>query len=126
MKVIENEDVSPFDVDDTLIMTTTGVSAADSLVEVPDPLEPSRLIKFKVNESMVRLLREQHHRGSYVIVWSRGGYEWASAVVTALGLSNSVDLIMSKPKTYFDDLPVEKWLTDRVYLEPRSNYKQGV
>lgn len=124
MRINENEDITPIDVDETLVLR--GYHPLLSTVDIPDPLCPGQFIKLRVHEPMIRLLREQHSRGSHIIVWSRGGYKWAAAVVKALGIEDYVHEVMSKPKTYFDDLPVENWLKDRVYLEPDCNYKKSV
>ncbi len=111
---------SPFDVDGTLVLP-----AADrgEHVNVYDPIE-HKLIRMRVHEPMVRLLKEEHHRGNFVIVWSRGGYEWAAEVVKALKLEDYVHLISDKPFVIFDDLPVEDWLKYRVFLPPDTVYKR--
>lgn len=48
--------------------------------------------------------------GQIVIVWSAGGYKWAESVVKSLGLSLFVDVAMSKPTWYYDDIPCQKWM----------------
>lgn len=60
-------------------------------------------------------LRNARVRGHGVVVWSQGGYEWASEVVRALNLEAYVDLIVSKPNWIYDDLPVEAWMGPRFY-----------
>lgn len=123
MLVIKNEDISPFDVDNTLILDqNTNVDADNLRVDIWDPIT-KKFINTYVHEPMVRLLKEQKRRNGFVVVWSRGGFEWATNVVKALHLTEYVDIVMSKPRVYFDDLPVKKWLKDRVYLEPKSKYK---
>lgn len=126
MKTVDNDDIAPFDVDQTLVLSKdTEVNPHNLTVEIYDPIT-EKFIKMLVHEPMVRLLREQKRRGSFIMVWSRGGYEWAANVVKALHLTECVDLVMSKPKVYYDDLPVQEWLKDRVYLEPRSTYKKSL
>jgi len=126
MKTITNDDVAFFDVDQTLVLAIdTPVNPSNKKVAVYDSLT-EKFITLYIHEPMVRILREQKRRGSIVIVWSRGGYEWAKNVVNALDLEGCVDYVMSKPKVYFDDLPVKKWLKDRVYLDPKSNYKKSL
>ena len=81
MITIKNEDISPFDIDQTLVLAKgTDVHKNNLRVDIYDPIT-KKFITMLVHEPMVRLLREQKHRGSYVIVWSRGGYEWAANVV---------------------------------------------
>src|ERR1017187_1598158 len=99
MTTIKSELIRPFDVDGCLIVDS---DKSSEIAHVYDGVT-QRLLKVGVNKAMVRLLKEEHHRGSFIIVWSRSGYEWASAVVNALGLKDSVDLVMSKPTVYFDD-----------------------
>lgn len=124
MLTINSERIIPCDVDNTLILH----GSSNPLLR--DVLVPCKLgdgmIKLKINEPMVRLLREEKQRGAYIIVWSRGGYQWAEDVVTALGIENIVDLVLSKPLVYFDDKPVNEWLLDRVYLTPDTPYKNQI
>jgi hypothetical protein len=122
-QVIKSESIRPFDVDDTIILHGDKGHAEYKTVEVPDRVE-GKTLTFRIHEPMVRLLKEEHARGSYIIVWSRSGYQWAHDVVKALGLEDKVHLIMSKPMVYFDDSPVENWMKDRVYLSPDAHYKK--
>lgn len=121
MLVIKNENTVFFDVDNTLILCASEY-ICHKKIWVYDPITNSK-IEVAVHGSMIRLLREEHHRGSHVIVWSRGGYEWASNVIRALDLENYVHLVMTKPMAYFDDIPIETWLTNRVYFEPNLHKK---
>lgn len=122
MIITKHENVRPFDVDGCLIADYTEFLGQKS-VNVYDAVT-KKFIKVRVNESMVRLLKEEHHRGGYVIVWSRSGYEWATNVIKALDLVPYVDQVLSKPIVYFDDTPVKKWLKDRVFIGPDTNYKK--
>ena len=122
MVTIKSELIRPFDVDGTIIIHGSD-HHCKTKVNIYDPIE-NRTITAGVNEPMVRLLKEEAARGGYIIVWSRGGYAWARAVVEALGLTREVSLVMSKPMVYFDDMNVEHWLKDRVFLGPDINYKK--
>ena len=124
MNIVKSENISPFDVDGTLILHThpEAIALVDRL-SVYDAVT-KKFIIVQINRPMVRLLREASHRGDYVIVWSRGGYEWAANVIKALDLVDDVNQVMSKPLAYFDDTPVEKWLPYRVMLESNVVYKQ--
>jgi len=121
MQIIKNENIRPIDVDGTLICDKLD---SDVHVGVHDPVT-KRIIRVGVNKNMVRLLLEEKQRGSFIIVWSRGGYEWAKNVLIALDLIEKVDLVMSKPLAYFDDIPVKKWMKDRIFIGPREKYKNG-
>ena len=124
MRINKNENVRPFDVDKTLIIPIDPKNPVPGRkVDVWDTIT-GNYIKMIAHEPMVRLLIEEFHRGSHVIVWSRGGFDWATAVIQALDLVPFVHDVYSKPTIYFDDVPVEKWLTDRVYLEPDMIYKR--
>lgn len=125
MKVIKNEYVVMVDVDDTLVMHLNKDNLKNQpKIEIWDSLD-KKFITLGINKSMVRLVREEIHRGAQVIVWSRGGYEWASNVLKALHLSGNNVIVMSKPHTYFDDKEVNDWLKYRVYLNHETVYKQS-
>ena len=139
MNVIKNELIRPFDVDGTLILHVEDqVVYVPSIhgdifttiptykfIDVKDPVTGGT-IQVARHEPMIRLLDEELHRGAHILLWSRGGYEWAHAVILALGYNphDSRFTIMSKPLAYFDDIPVDKWMTDRIYLEPDTIYKR--
>ncbi len=126
MKVIEHEDIVPFDVDDTLVMHCPVSSIPPGeRVDVYDAVTGG-FIPMRMNKPMIRLLKETSHRGSYVIVWSRGGCRWAADVVKALDLVLYVDHVQTKFTRYCDDTPVDKWAPDRIYLGPDVLYKQNV
>ncbi len=122
-RIIKSEQLRVWDIDDTLVLTTMETDADFPTVEVPDLIEGGT-IKLKVHQPMVRLLKEEHARGSYNIVWSRSGYQWAVDVLTAIGVLDKVHMVMSKPMVYFDDSPVENWMKDRVYIQPTKLYKK--
>lgn len=122
MQITKSERIIPCDIDDTLVLTSGNAPIGALTVDIYDAVT-EKFIKMAVHESMVRLLKEESHRGAYILVWSRGGYEWAANVIRALHLEEYVDQVMSKPITYFDDKNVAEWMKDRVYLEPGTNYK---
>lgn len=130
MNVLKGENNVFCDVDGTLIYhvrQTSQLNVGETILNVQDPLDASKNIKVGVNRNMVRLLKEEYQRGSRVIVWSRGGWQWAQNVVKALDLGKRLErdiIIMSKPLVYFDDLPVEQWLQHRVFIEPATPYKR--
>jgi len=118
MKTIKSELIAFFDVDDTLIMW----SGSFDFVTIVDPHTGVRM-EVSTNRNNITLLKEKASRGFKVIVWSQGGYAWAEAVVKALGLESQVDYVMSKPTTYVDDLTVNTWFPQRVWLDPKRRYK---
>lgn len=123
MQVIKG-DTAFFDVDNTLILPLdNGLCTVGELVNVWDTVDKT-FIGMQSHPAMIRLLLEEKHSGKKVIVWSRGREEWAQAAVEALGLTKQVDLVISKPLVYFDDLDVKEWLPYRVYLQPGTKYKK--
>ena len=65
-------------------------------------------------------MREFKARGHYVIVWSQGGWEWAEAVVKALGLEDLVDEVKTKPQWMVDDICPSIW-SSRSYMDLDGN-----
>lgn len=123
MLTIKNENIKPFDCDGTLVehVPLDKIAPGESL-DVYDYVTKS-FIRVRINKPMVRLLREEKARGAYIIVWSRGGYRWASDVIKALDLVDYVDICLSKPLAYFDDSEVSTWMKDRVFIESNVPYK---
>lgn len=123
--IVKSERNVFFDVDDTLVMhenPNTNLLRLVDEVRVHDTVE-NRDIRVRKNRPMIRLLLEEHARGSYITVWSKGGFAWAASVIEALDLNAYVHVIMTKPTVYMDDKDVSEWLRDRVYLAPDSIYK---
>lgn len=117
-KVIANELNIFFDVDDTLVMWGEAFSFVD-YISVQCPYD-GEYISLRPHQPHIKLLKNYHERGAHVTVWSQGGYQWAEAVVKALGLGEFVDVIMTKPRAYVDDLPASEWMGERIYISPES------
>lgn len=121
MLTLEHEQIRPFDVDNCLVMHDLGDSA--DIIKVENPYSDETIL-LRPNRNMIRILKEEYARGGTILVWSRGGYKWAKAVVLALNLEQYVTLTMSKPVVYFDDTLVADWLMDKVFIGPDAKYKQ--
>lgn len=119
-KQLRYERIYPSDVDGTLIEHLS--EKTDKTIEVQD-FVTGKTILVVPNEPMIRILKEEYARGAFVIVWSKGGNQWANDVVNALGIRDYVHLIMTKPSAYGDDKPVESWLTDRIFIPYTEPYK---
>lgn len=83
------------DVDETLVLW-----APDYTV----PSVPDLPLRVWPHSEHIRLVRSLHAVGYTVVVWSRGGAEWAGKVVDALGLADAVDVVLGKPELWIDDL----------------------
>lgn len=110
--ILQNEHIAAFDVDDTLILWDEEVK--DIYINCPYTGKSEAVTKHKQH---INQIIKNKARGSAIIVWSAAGYKWAEAVVKALELEEYVDLILSKPIKFFDDMPAEQVLVNRVYLE---------
>lgn len=124
MKVIENELIVVCDVDETLVLHNVDSpysGKSPKLITCPYSGDTLRVYPHTAH---INMIKDKKTRGWTVIVWSQGGYKWAEAVVKALNLQDSVDLILTKPNCYVDDLPAEAWIGSRIYLKPDFGYKR--
>lgn len=105
MKTIESDKIVCFDVDDTLISQDFHEEKAQVTISCNGYKTEALIIN-----NNVEAIKRHKKQGQIVIVWSAAGYKWAEAVVKALKLEKYVDIAMSKPMWYYDDLPVQKWM----------------
>lgn len=112
LKILKGDHSFFSDIDETLIMHNT----IDKDIVIQDPYDGKKR-QYKMHKKHIKLLKDHKARGYTVIVWTANGYKWAKAVVKALGLKKHVDLIMTKPSKFCDDLPAEGVLGPRIYLE---------
>ena len=101
-----------FDVDDTLL---EWVSCNEHDVNAVEVNNNGHIFYKKAIIANINGLREHSHAGHVVIVWSKGGVEWATNVIKALNLEAYVDVILTKPDWYYDDMPAEHWLPERQF-----------
>jgi phosphoserine phosphatase len=120
MKITHNDSVIFFDVDDTLVVWTK-IRKGDKAVLVTCPYTAEQYI-LKKHLAHIKILKDRKARGSYVVVWSAGGYKWAEAVIRALQLETYVDQIMSKPIAYVDDKPSKAFMGEHIYLGIDTDY----
>lgn len=123
MLVIRNENPVPCDIDNTLVLHNPKNPASCTYVDIDDPVQKGKKITLAIHKPNVRLLLEELARGSFIIVWSKGGFQWAENVLKALGIDHKNIIILTKPKVYIDDKPVSSWMKDRVCLNPNEFYK---
>lgn len=121
-----------FDVDDTLVMwdatpeelKARGVNfiCPGSIIDIDNDgnkqFSPPWTERLLPHRKHIEQLKKHKMRGHTIIVWSAGGWDWATAVVKALQLDNFVDLVISKPTWAYDDLqpaefiPKPQWMKD--------------
>lgn len=94
------ENVVMFDVDETLLMFD-----GDPEYNTPRP-----------HQTHIDKLKQHAYRGHTVIVWSAGGAAWAARAVAMLELEAFVDVVMAKPKWFYDDRQAHEILGERVYF----------
>lgn len=117
MIVIKNESTIFVDCDDTLIMWGKKYNKPHKgAIEIRDPYDDS-LNYLKPHMKHINLLKKYKGRGNSIVCWSAGGFKWAEAVIKALKLESYVDLIVTKPIKYIDDLPAKKILGTRLYFK---------
>lgn len=108
-----------FDVDDTLVIWDWKAVDPEGkgLIKIQDPNSGHTELVLP-HERHVKLLKQFKARGHTVVVWSQGGWDWASIVVKSLGLESVVDFCMSKPDWYVDDLPAVAFMGNNIYKHP--------
>lgn len=124
MKIIENENTIFFDVDETLILHSGSFAGKSEHKPVGNNVfiydkRIDRTIIAQPYHPHIDILLQSKARGRFVVVWSASGHLWAEMVLKALGLQNHVDLVMTKPSVYLDDIDANKFM-NRVYITPKK------
>jgi histidinol phosphatase-like enzyme len=70
------------------------------------------------NKKVVDDLKRYKKQKYTIVVWSQQGGGWAKEVVTKLGLEKYVDLVISKPLVFIDDLPAFVFMSERQRIKP--------
>lgn len=109
MKIITNPNVVMFDVDRTLIEPYE--EHKHSLSDKITISTPSGNEDFVELKHVTRILKRQHVQQHFIVVWSQGGDYWATVVLKALNLQDYVDLVITKPKWYHDDVDANEFMT---------------
>lgn len=116
-----NDNVIPFDIDDTLIVWGKDHNKpGKGKIAFKDPYTPITFY-LRPHHVHIRLLKQFKGRGFEVIVWSKQGDRWANEVITKLGLKDYVDHIFSKPEKYVDDKEnVADVIGTRIYFKDKA------
>lgn len=117
--IVDSNLVTCFDIDDTLLYwdydKSTIRMGKPSSREVTLMVQGREVKRHIIKEHIDELIR-QKESGSFIVVWSASGYEWALATVQALGILEYVDLIMAKPIRIYDDKDPQDWMPKRRYF----------
>lgn len=114
---LNNEYVVAFDIDDTLVLwSDTYSQPGDNKIAFLDPYDGSTNY-LTPHKKHIALLKKYKGRGMCVIVWSAAGTQWAKSVINTLGLADYIDVVMTKPSKYVDDLQAQEILGSRIYLK---------
>lgn len=119
MLVLPDKDTVFWDIDDTLVVWDTWQGREDEILIFDEPRY--RSINVVPHYEHITLLKKHKKMGKNpTVVWSAGGSEWAAAVVKKLGLEEYVDVIMCKPKYYYDDLHCTEFMGEHRYKTPKQ------
>lgn len=118
MHIIPGNNVAFFDVDDTLVMwdTTLINKEPERAMLFQNPDDATNFWSLIPNYKTIRALKAHKESGGVVVVWSQGGWDWCKEVVGTLELTDYVDLIISKPKVIYDDIPASSFMDNRIDL----------
>lgn len=121
MKIVGHESTVFIDVDDTLVMWGKKAKKGQRLVAVTNPHsgEQHYLMPHKGH---IKVLKDRKARGSFIVVWSSGGYKWSESVIKALKLESYVDLVMTKPHMYIDDKTAKHIMGEHLYIPFGDGY----
>lgn len=119
MHYLKTQHMVYIDVDDTLVMWNKNESFprdTEGVVEFSDPYREGISLYLKPHRKHLELMHTWKKRGYGIVVWSAGGAPWAKEVVETLKLEHLVDVILTKPEKYVDDLQANAILGTRVYI----------
>ena len=121
MITVGDKPVVCFDVDDTLIMWSKSHGSEISEDKKINIIHNALAFSSEFHQEHVNNIIRHKQRGHFVVVWSAGGGEWAETAVKALKISKYVDICMSKPSWYVDDMPCESWMGKRVFIHEEDD-----
>lgn len=118
--IVNKESTIFVDCDDTLVMWGKA-KEGEKVIAITNPHDGTQDY-LRPHQGHIRVLKDRKARGSYIVVWSAGGFAWANAVVKALGLESYVDLIMTKPHMYIDDKKADAIMGEHLYIPYGNGY----
>lgn len=81
------------------------------------------LVPHKRHIESIKLHKARGHR---IVVWSAGGWEWALEVVKTLQLTEYVDVVLSKPKWFYDDLSASSFMPEANRIWKKDSVKEEI
>lgn len=129
MLVIPGNTITYFDVDETLVFWNATKEQLDrDGIEIECPSGficldgelkqvPPWTAKVLPHKKHIEQLKKHKMRGHTIVVWSAGGYDWAEAAVKILKLEQFVDVVISKPRWAYDDMPADRIITDITWMK---------
>jgi hypothetical protein len=117
MKTIKSDRVVMIDCDDTLILWDKSEHDPSTYIEINCYGQTSVVVP---HQKQLNTIHKFIKLGYTLIVWSASGWEWAEAVGKAVGIDDYVQLYLSKPRYYMDDIPCNEWMGPRVYRSPNE------
>lgn len=94
-----------FDVDDTLILWGTSDEDKENFgIRIGHGMAVP-------HKRHIEDLKTMKAKGHIIVVWSQGGSDHAAEVVRALDLESYVDVVISKPMWFWDDLHAHEFMS---------------
>lgn len=112
--IIKNEQIVCTDIDGTLV-TKVDKKSPDT-IKLKNPYSKTSG-HYKKHNAHIELIKQYRGRKNFIIAWSAGGVLWTQTVIKALELEKYVDLILTKPGKYVDDLDCSAWMGTRIFLK---------
>lgn len=112
MIAIKGNEFIYFDVDDTLVSWRNYPQGTERSLPFTDPQTKAIEMLEPIQKTIAALINHKKE-GKTIIVWSAGGSEWAEEVVKTLQLEQYVDVCLTKPKEYYDDIPCTEFMGTR-------------
>lgn len=118
MNIVKKDRIWQFDVDDTLIIWQRDAYTKKNCIHLNSP--SGLTVELLPHSKNINLLMKLSKIGWYIRVHSGSGWEWAHCVVVALGLTNYVDEVTSKPLGNTDDKGPGDGIAYNIYRHPVS------
>lgn len=115
MKVTQNEMISYFDVDETLVYWIKEPQMFNIKADYY-----GKEVLIKPHNKHIEFLKSLKARGGYIVVHSGNGWAWAEQVVKLLKLEDYVDEVKTKPYKIIDDTHPDSWLPPTIYIKENT------